>query len=202
MQIGLVWERKFATVLRLGTTSSGKGEQSKIVPQRKADMVNFSLFGERCKMRHDFDDQIQVRYRHGEGEEFDTWVSGLEALQRLRSEAAEERLKGLSQLAGDDLKLVLDSLPEITKGSARESLRDALADRLQNSFGGNIIGDALSDSARGRSTAPESANAKKQRWLALLKYEPFRQRVLHLAWIQLEGSFPKSEPNAEPDDWH
>ena len=164
-------------------------------------MVTFSLFSERCKMRHDFDDQIQVRYRHGDGEEYDTWVSGSEALQRLRSLVTEEQLKGLSRLNRDDLKLVLDSLPEMAKGSAHESLRDALANRLQDSFGGNIFGDALSDSVRGRSTAPEPADVKDQRWRALLKYEPFRQKVLDLAWIQLEGSFPDSEPNADADDW-
>jgi len=41
-------------------------------------------------MRHDFDDQIQVRYTHTDGESFDTWVSGEEVLGRINSVESEE----------------------------------------------------------------------------------------------------------------
>ncbi|UCG23441.1 MAG: hypothetical protein JSW55_15005 [Chloroflexota bacterium] len=151
-------------------------------------------------MRLDFADQIQVRYHHLNEEEYDTWVSGTEALKRVRSQATEEQLKELSRLNRRDLKLVLDALPELAKGLARESLRDVLADHLQENLGGNILGDSLSDAMRGQNTAAEPIDAER-RWRALLRYEPFRQKVLDLAWIQLEGSFPDVEPGADLDDW-
>ena len=54
-------------------------------------MTAFANFARRCRMRHDFADQFQVRYHHPNGEHYDTWVSGEEALSRLRSAGAEER---------------------------------------------------------------------------------------------------------------
>ena len=176
-------------------------EQSQIVPQRKIAMVTFTHFCERCRTRHDFDDQIQVRYQHGDEEEIDTWVSGTEAIQRLRSEVTEEELKGLSRMSVSDLRIVIDSLPEMARNLVRRTLRDKLADRLSDNIGGNVIGDSLSDSIRGKPRAPEHAGSEKERWRALLRYDPFRQEVLELAWIQLEGSFPETEPDSGPDDW-
>ena len=43
-------------------------------------------------MRHDFGDQIQVRYRHTDGEDYDTWVSGEEARQRLKTAEREKKI--------------------------------------------------------------------------------------------------------------
>jgi hypothetical protein len=34
-----------------------------------------------------------------------------------------------------------------------------------------------------------------------MHYEPFRLKLLELAWIALEGSFPDTETESEPDDW-
>ena len=176
-------------------------EQSKIVPQRENAMVTFTLFCDRCKMRHDFDDQVQVRYQRGNEEAIDTWVSGTEVIQRLRSEVTEAEIEGLGQMSVDDMKIVIDSLPEMARNVARESLRDKLADRLKDNIGGNIIGDSLSGSVRGNPRSSEHAMSEKERWRVLLQYDPVRQGVLALAWIQLEGSLPDTDMDPEPDDW-
>ncbi len=164
-------------------------------------MTNYDQFSQRCKMRHDFGDQIQVRYQHSDGTHYDTWVSGTEALQRLESIAAEDQLRSLSRLDADDLRIIVDSLPDTIRKTVRRSLRDRLADRLESAIGGNPIGDAMSEAARGQSPAAGSSTSEADRWHALLRYEPFRQRVLELAWIALEGSFPDDETKTEPDDW-
>lgn len=164
-------------------------------------MTTFGQFRERCKMRHDFDDQIQVRYWHADGKYYDSWVSGAEALQRLESIETEEQLRSLSRLKMDDLRLVLQTLPEATRKTVRRTLRDRLADRLESGIGGNLIGDALSEAVRGQELSTNSTVKEKDRWQALLHYEPFRQKALELAWIALEGSFPDFESDGEPDGW-
>jgi len=164
-------------------------------------MTSFDRFSKRCKMRLDFDDQIQVRYTHGDGQNFDTWVSGAEALQRLETTEAKDHLRSLSQLSADDLKIVLHSLPDSARNHVRRLLRDRIADQVQSTIGGNLIGDALADAVRGRDRAGEARLSPEDRWLALMRYEPFRLRVLELAWTQLEGSFPDDESRPEPDDW-
>lgn len=164
-------------------------------------MTDFEQFRKQCKMRHDFGDQIQVRYQHADGETFDTWVSGEEALQRLDTVEAEKQLKSLSSLTVADLHIVMQSLPNTVKKVARKSLREEVADRLETGIGGNLIGDALSEAVRGRSSSSIPAVPEKDRWLALVRYEPFRQIVLELAWIQLEGSLPDLEAGQEPNDW-
>ena len=163
--------------------------------------TTFSQFCDRCKIRHDFGDQLQVRYRHVDGEPYDTWVSGAEASQRWRSDVTEEQLRSLSRLDIDTLRIVLDSLPDKVRDKARRSLRERAADELKEQIGGNVIGDSLSDALRGRSSTPETAASERERWRALLQYAPFRLKVLELAWIQLEGSFPDTEQPSEPDDW-
>jgi hypothetical protein len=164
-------------------------------------MTSFDQFRKRCKMRLDFDDQIQVRYAHFNGEHFDAWVSGEEALRRLESTEAEEQLRSLSRLSADDVRIVLQSLPDSARKKVRSFLRDEVADRLESGFGGNPIGDALVDAVRGRTSDTDAVRSQKERWLALMRFEPFRQRVFELAWIQLEGSFPDHEPESSPDEW-
>lgn len=70
-------------------------------------MTTFQQFAARCKMRHDFEDQIQVRYRHPDGQDYDTWVSGLEAEHRLQAEVREQQLQtDLNQFTGQQLEQV------------------------------------------------------------------------------------------------
>ncbi|MCI0393730.1 MAG: hypothetical protein L0332_07345 [Chloroflexi bacterium] len=163
-------------------------------------MTTFELFCARCKLRHDFDDMIQVRYQHANGESYDAWVSGEEALGRLRSEAAEERLKGLSRLDWEQVRESGRQLPAEGKQKLRRGLKDRLAGRVEEAIGGNVVGDSLAEAIRGRDRDEASRAAEKARWQALLQEEAFREKVLELAWIQLEGSFP-DEPGGEPDDW-
>lgn len=164
-------------------------------------MTDFERFSKRCKMRHDVGDQLQVRYVNGNEEHYDTWVSGAEALQRLDSIEAEEQIRALGKLNLVDLRLVIQSLPESTARMVRRSMRDELADRLEEGIGGNLIGSALADAVRGRSKTTDSSVSEKDRWQALMRYEPFRRQVLELAWIQLEGSFPDVDSAAQPNDW-
>jgi hypothetical protein len=164
-------------------------------------MTTFSQFSQRCKMRHDFDDQIQVRYWHTDDEHYDAWVSGTEVLQRLESFEREDQLRSLSQLGYDDLRLVLQSLPEAARSMLRHSLRDVIASGLETNIGGNRIGDALSEAVRGRSNQAGTTISEQDRWQSLMRFEPFRLKVIELAWIALEGSFPNGGMEPEPDDW-
>lgn len=152
-------------------------------------------------MRHDFGDQIQVRYRHIDGEDYDTWVSGEEVLGRMRSEAAEERLRGIVKLNWGQIQQTKDRLPEEAKEKTERWLLDILANSLEDNLGGNLIGDSLADAVRGRKDEDASTDIAKEHWMNLLRDELFRAGVLELAWIQLEGSFPEDGPAEEPDDW-
>jgi hypothetical protein len=163
-------------------------------------MTTFSQFCDRAKMRHDFSDQIQVRCPHPDGEDYDTWVSGEEVLQRLRSEAADKRLKGLSRLDWQEVRQAGRDLPEQAKKKVGDRLKDRLADSIEGMIGGNIIGDSLADNIRGRDGNAGPRDLEKQKWQAYLQDEGFRAKVLELAWLNLEGSFPDT-PSVEPDDW-
>ena len=164
-------------------------------------MASFTIFRENSKMRHDFADQIQVRYRHVDGEEYDTWVSGDEVLQRLSSEASEEKLRRLSRLDLEELRKAKEQLPEQGKDEMEHSLISRLADEVEGFIGGNVIGDSLADAVRGDRVEKRDSDDRKSRWVTLLRNEIFRMKVLELAWIQLEGSFPESDFPEELDDW-
>lgn len=146
-------------------------------------------------MRHDFADQFQVRYHHPNGESYDTWVSGEEALSRLRSAGAEERLRALGQLQPDDLRAAWDEGRREARRSLIEQLRDRLGDGLESLAGGNPLGDGLADNVRGR------GEAEGEDWAGYLHDEAFRALALELAWINLRGSFPEPDVTDEPDDW-
>lgn len=164
-------------------------------------MTSFDGFIAACKMRYDFDDQFQVRYQHADGEFYDTWVSGEEVLTRLRSEAAEERIENLKNLDLDAIRELADELPDIGKQRAWLGLKDRLADTMEDSIGGNAIGDRLADALRGRDSDAETYDRERLSWLAYLDMELFRAKILELAWIQLEGSFPDDDPAGAHDDW-
>lgn len=159
-------------------------------------MTTYEQFINRCKMRYDFDDQIQVRYKHSDGETYDTWVSGEEALSRIKSIEAEERLKALKNLNLDVLRKLKNELPEKGKERAWTTLKDQMADIVGESIGGNLIGDNLEHVVRGY-----DIEKGQEYWLLLLKEPSFRVKVLELAWIQLEGSFPEDGSTEELNDW-
>ena len=164
-------------------------------------MTNFSQFAANCKTRHDYDDMIQVRFTHPSGELFDTWVSGEEVLQRLRSAATEKQLSGLSKLDLDAIRKSANDLPDLAKDRASNEVTDRLANEIEDFLGDHIISESLADAIRGSEAHADSEESERQRWLALLHDDHFRLVVLELAWIQLEGSFPEEESPDEPDDW-
>lgn len=164
-------------------------------------MTDFSEFVSRCKMRYDFSDQIQVRYQHANGDEYDTWVSGNEAIRRLGSEAAEKQIRGLGRLSWGELKDLAGGLPSQAKNQAREEGLDWLAGNVEEFLGSNVIGDTMADRIRGRKAAEDPDQIESQHWTTLLQDRAFRAKVLDLAWIQLEGSFPIDQSPEEPNDW-
>jgi hypothetical protein len=149
-------------------------------------------------MRHDFDDQIQVRYTHTDGESFDTWVSGEEVLGRINSAKSEERLRALSSLDLAALRKLKEQLPEKGKQAAWETLKERMADSVEDTLGDSIISDSLADAVRGYD---DDQVPDANRWRILLRDSGFKALVLELAWIQLEGSLPDEDVDDNADDW-
>jgi hypothetical protein len=166
-------------------------------------MPTFKQFATKAQVRPDFGDMIQVRYRHTDGDDYDTWVSGEEVWQRLKSESAEERLHAISKLDWDAIQAAKERLPDEAKKKAKRTLIDRFADEVKGAIGGNVIGDSFADAVRGEESAePDPDQAEREKWRTRLIDNHFRARVLELAWIQLEGSFPDDDDIVEePDDW-
>ncbi|MBP8000021.1 MAG: hypothetical protein KA314_09975 [Chloroflexi bacterium] len=161
-------------------------------------MVILKRFIETAKMRHDFGDQIQVRYRHTDGEDYDTWVSGEEARQRLKTAEREKKIKGFPWKS---ILNVGKTLPEKGKAEAKRQLWERLGDALDDVAGGNVIGDSWVDAVRGRTSPADPYSAEKQTWQTHLQDPTFRAQILELAWLNLSGSFPEDPTPTEPDDW-
>lgn len=162
-------------------------------------MTSYEEFRPRCKMRYDFGDQIQVRYRHVDGGEYDTWVSGEEALQRLESDGATSRLEDLGYTERWNIQELRDRLNDDVRDALESELQNRLADGIEEALGGNLIGDNLADAVRGQGAQGEVE--RETQWSLLMKERAFREIVLKLAWIQLEGSFPDAGSDDEPNDW-
>jgi hypothetical protein len=151
-------------------------------------------------MRHDFSDQIQVRYPHPNGEMFDTWISGEEVMRRLDSEARERLIRSFRKKAWRQLRNEASDLIDEGKKRARQSLKDKLADAASEAVGDHIFGETLADKIRGTDSAVDAYDQEGLLWQSRIKDGVFRKVALELAWINLEGTFP-DEINAEPDDW-
>jgi hypothetical protein len=166
-------------------------------------MPTFKEFAARAKLRPDFGDMIQVRYTHTDGIDYDTWISGEEVWQRLKSETAEERLRSISKLDWEAIQAAKERLPEEGKKKAKRKLIDRFADEVKGAIGGNVIGDSFADAVRGEESAEADPDeAEREKWRTRLIDNHFRAKVLELAWIQLEGSFPDEDDQVEePDDW-
>ena len=164
-------------------------------------MTPFEQFAARCKMRHDYSDMIQVRYHHPNGDDFDTWISGDEIIQRLHSESAEERLRRLSKLDLNSLRQTADEIPERASDFAENSITERISNDVENFLGDSVISESIADAIRGEDSPDGSAGSERHHWRTYLKDPNFRAKVVELAWIQLEGSFPEDESKEEPDDW-
>ena len=160
-------------------------------------MVILKRFLQTAKMRHDFGDQIQVRYPHTDGQDYDTWVSGEEALKRLKTVAQEKKIKGFPWRS---ILNVGKTLPEKGKAEAKRQLWERLGDALDEVAGGNVIGDSWVETVRGRAQPTDPHDAAKQTWQTHLQDPTFRAQILELAWLNLSGSFPE-DPTPESDDW-
>jgi hypothetical protein len=180
------------------TAESGNRRMGKTVP-------SFTEFCARTQMRHDFADQIQVRYQHSNGEQFDTWVSGEEVQQRLKSASQEGRLRALRDLNWQQLREMGQNLPEESKLRMKDELQERLGSVISDLLGDNAIGDSLAAAARGSSADDASSEAaadeERRKWQAALQDDAFYAQVLELAWIQLHGSLPENDAYAEPTDW-
>ena len=164
-------------------------------------MTSFQQFSDFCKMRHDYGDMIQVRYSHSSGEVFDTWVSGEEILQRFHSEAAEDRLRKLSTFDRNELRQTADDLPDKARNYGEKTAANRLAKEIEDFLGDNVISEGLADTIRGGTSGEAPDKSGRDKWRAHLQDPVFREKVVELAWIQLEGSFPEEESEEEPDDW-
>jgi hypothetical protein len=163
-------------------------------------MTTFIQFCAGAKMRHDFSDQIQVRYPHPSGETFDTWISGEEVMSRLKTMSREQLIHSFSRMNWSAAKAALQRELDESKHKAQRGLKDRLADVVEDNIGGNIFGDMLADNIRGVDSNVDPRNQEKALWQQRLHNDGFRAVALELAWINLEGTFP-AEPTAEPDDW-
>ncbi len=163
-------------------------------------MPSFQQFTHRTKMRHDFSDQIQVRYTHTNGEAFDTWISGEEVLARLKTASREELIKGFSQKNVEQAKQGIKKEIEARKKQFRSDIVDRLGGLVEDQIGDNIFGDTLADNVRGRDSNQDEYDEEKQQWQTRLRDEAFRAVAFQLAWINIGDTLP-DDPEAEPDDW-
>ncbi len=164
-------------------------------------MPTFREFAIKAKVRPDFGDMIQVRYIHTDGDDYDTWVSGEEVLQRLASETAEERLRSISKLDWKAIKEAKEKLPEEGKKKLGRKFIDRFADEVKGAIGGNVIGDSFADAISGQDSTEDPYEAERRKWRSHLEDDAFRSKVIELAWIQLESSFPDDDQLEEPNDW-
>lgn len=163
-------------------------------------MTTFIQFCAGAKLRHDFSDQIQVRYPHPTGENFDTWISGEEVLSRLKTMSREQLIHSFSRMNWTEAKAALQRELDEGQQKARRSLKERLAGMVEDNLGGNIFGDTLANNIRGVDSHADPREQEKALWQQRLRSDAFRAVALELAWINLEGTFP-AEPTAEPDDW-
>ncbi|MCA9920014.1 MAG: hypothetical protein KC445_18785 [Anaerolineales bacterium] len=163
-------------------------------------MTTFIQFCAGAKMRHDFSDQIQVRYPHPSGENFDTWISGEEVLSRLKTISREQLIHSFSRMNWPEAKAALQRELDEGQQKAQRSLKERLAGIVEDNIGGNIFGNTLADNIRGVDSSADPREQEKALWQQRLHHDAFRAIALELAWINLEGTFP-DEPSAEPDDW-
>jgi hypothetical protein len=163
-------------------------------------MTTFIQFCAKAKLRHDFSDQIQVRYPHPTGEDFDTWISGEEVMSRLKTMSREQLIHSFCRMNWTEAKAALQRELDEGKQTARRSLKERLAGLVEDNIGGNIFGDTLADNIRGVDSNADPRAQEKARWQQRLHHDAFRAIALELAWINLEGTFPDESPT-EPDDW-
>jgi hypothetical protein len=163
-------------------------------------MTTLAQFARRAKTRHAYEDMIMVRYTVDD-EDYDTWVSGEEAEQRIESARREKQIRAVSQMDWDEIKAAIEEIPDRLRDEGRRGVKDRLADGIEDAIGGNIIGDSLADNVRGRDSLLSPGEENKRRWMAKLQDTEFRLQILELAWLDLRSSLPEDDSDDEYDDW-
>lgn len=163
-------------------------------------MPTLAQFANRVKMRHDYSDMIQVRYTHTDGENYDTWISGDEVVARLKTMSREQLIKSFSTMNFTEAKSRLELELHAQKGKQKQNFFNKIADKVEDSIGGNLLGDTLADHIRGVDSSEHPLDRQKKYWQSKLKEDAFRVIAIDLAWFNLEDSLP-DEPKPEPDDW-
>lgn len=162
-------------------------------------MTTFEKFSAVAKMRHDFSDQIQVRYAHPNGEMYDTWISGDEVMQRLDSRVRQRLIESFSRKNRKQMRDSIEEIAEQAKDKLKQDLRGRLADAVSDNIGGNIFGDTFSDNIRGVDSSEDPHQREKELWQSRLHDEAFHALALELAWINLDGSLPEEEDDASQE---
>jgi hypothetical protein len=163
-------------------------------------MTTFIQFCAGARLRHDFSDQIQVRYLHPTGEKFDTWISGEEVMSRLKTMSREQLIHSFSRMNWSEAKAAFQRELDEGQQKVRRSLKERLSGLVEENIGGNIFGDTLANNIRGVDSSADPREQEKALWQQRLHHDAFRAIALELAWINLEGTFP-DEPSAAADDW-
>jgi hypothetical protein len=164
-------------------------------------MTTQTQFNTSAKARHHHSDQIQVRYPHPNGKQYDTFVSGEEAMSRLNTQAQNRLIKSFSSKNWREAKHSLKEEWRKGKKASEKKLRNRLGSFVQDKVGGNVFGDTLADNVRGVDSTIDPREAEKKLWQNRLHDAEFKQMVLNLAWLDLEGSLPKEDDPADTDDW-
>jgi hypothetical protein len=164
-------------------------------------MTTQAQFFAKAKTRHHQSDTIQVRYPHPNSNNYDTYVSGEEAMSRLNSQAKDRLIKSFSTKNWDQAKRSLKDEWRKGKEASGKKLKDHLGDFVQDQVGDNVFGDTLADNVRGVDSTQDPREAEKQLWQSHLHDAEFKEMILQLAWLDLEGSLPKEDDPEEVDDW-
>jgi hypothetical protein len=164
-------------------------------------MTTQTQFLAKAKARHHHSDQIQVRYEHPNGKKYDTFISGEEAMSRLNTKAQDRLIKSFSTKNWEQAKRSLKGEMHKRKDVSGKKIKNRLGDFVQDKIGGNVIGDTLADNVRGVDSTKDPRETEKELWQNRLHDTAFKDMVLNLAWLDLEGSLPKEDDPADADDW-
>ena len=163
-------------------------------------MTTIVQYAAGVKMRHDFSDQIQVRYRHPDGEDYDTWVSGEEALARLKTLSREQLIRSFRRLNWEQAIEAIEREVDKGKEQAKGRFLNRLTQGVTDTLGDHIFSQTINDKLRGSRSEEDPREREKRLWQQRLEDERFRAMVIEIAWRNIGDSLPP-ETAVAPDDW-
>lgn len=164
-------------------------------------MTTQTQFIAKAKARHHHSDQIQVRYPHPNKKKYDTFVSGEEAMSRLNTNAQDRLIKSFSTKNWGQAKSSIKGELHKGKKASGKKLKHRLGGYVEDKIGGNVVGDTLADNVRGIDSTKDPREIEKEMWQERLHDTEFKDMVLYLAWLDLDGSLPKEDDPNDVDDW-